>query len=225
MLRPTILALCVVLPCCGGDHQPGGAGDAAAPMAPLGVTDLPPPALESDVSIEEALLARASVREFTTTSLDAAQLAQLLWAAQGQTRDWGGRTAPSAGRKYPLELYAVAPDGLWRYLPGSHQLEQLGDQDLRTALGETGQSFIGAAPLIVVIAAVYARTEEKYGERAERYVKLEAGHACQSLLLQAAALQLGAAPIGAFDDAEVQSVLGLPADHEPLYLVLVGNPL
>jgi SagB-type dehydrogenase family enzyme len=217
-----LLCLCALIGC-GGD-SPALEADGGTP-APLPAIDLPPPQLESDVSLEAALLGRASVRDFEGHPVTAEQLGQLLWAAQGRTREWGGRTAPSAGRKYPLELYAVDADGLFHYLPAEHQLEQTATADLRAALGETGQSFIGDAPLIVVIAGVFARTEEKYGERAERYVKLEAGHACQGLLLQAVALGLGAAPIGAFDDAAVQAALGLPADHEPLYLVLVGSPL
>lgn len=52
---------------------------------------------------------------------------------------------------------------------------------------------------------------------------LEAGHVAQSLLLQAVALELGAVPIAAFTDRDVQEVLGLPEDHEPLYLVPVGR--
>ena len=75
-----------------------------------------------------------------------------------------------------------------------------------------------------IVAAVYSRTEQKYGERAERYVKLEAGHAAQNLLLQAVSLGLGAVPIGAFHNDEVQEVLDLPSGHEPLYLIPVGHP-
>jgi nitroreductase len=63
-----------------------------------------------------------------------------------------------------------------------------------------------------------------YGGRAERYVVLEAGHAAQNLLLQAVALGLGAVPVGAFDDAAVSEVIGLPAAQSPLYLIPVGHP-
>ena len=80
------------------------------------------------------------------------------------------------------------------------------------------------AAALFVFAAVYSRTMRKYGDRAERYVKFEAGHAAQNLLLQAVSLGLGAVPIGAFDDDQVQAILGLPSDHEPLYLVPVGHP-
>ena len=79
------------------------------------------------------------------------------------------------------------------------------------------------APVIFVITAIYERTSEKYGTRAERYVKLEAGHAAQNLLLQAAALDLGAVPIGAFYDGQVAAALQLAPEEEPLYLIPVGH--
>ena len=46
----------------------------------------------------------------------------------------------------------------------------------------------------------------------------------QNVLLQAAALELGAVPIGAFDDAGIRRVIGLGADQQPSYLILVGHP-
>jgi SagB-type dehydrogenase family enzyme len=99
-------------------------------------------------------------------------------------------------------------------------------EDLRGALAAAalGQSQVADAPVVFVIAAVVARTAEKYGDRAERYVQLEAGHACQNLLLEVVALGLAAVPTGAFSDEGVRGVLGLPKDEAPLYLVPVGYP-
>ena len=87
-----------------------------------------------------------------------------------------------------------------------------------------GQPCVKNAPVDIVITGVYSRTEEKYGERANRYVHIEAGHACQNILLQTVALNLGAVPIGAFYDDQVQAVLSLSPDHEPLYIIPVGHP-
>ena len=87
------------------------------------------------------------------------------------------------------------------------------------------QAAVSQAPAVFVIAAVYERTEVKYGaERSPRYVHLEAGHAAQNLLLEAVALGLGATPIGAFDDEGVQQALGLAEEEQPLYLIPVGEP-
>ncbi len=179
------------------------------------------------VSLEEVLAARRSERDFTPEPLDLDDLSHLLWSAQGITEpDGNGRAAPSAGGTYPLELYVVDHLGLYHYLPAGHSLEVLGEDDLRPALAEAalGQQHVADAPAVVVITAVFARTEERYGERAERYVYLEAGHAAQNVLLQAVALDLGAVPVGAFHDEDVRRLLGLPADHIPLYLIPVGHP-
>jgi SagB-type dehydrogenase family enzyme len=187
---------------------------------------LPPPRGKSHVSLEEALVHRRSVRDYTEKSLTWEEIGQLLWALQGITSDWGGRTAPSAGALYPLEVYVVSAEGVHHYLPQGHRMEVVSSSDVRQALWAPAllQNWVREAPAVFIIAAVYERTERKYGFRSERYVNLEAGHACQNLLLQAVALDLGAVPVGAFYDDQVQAALGLAADHKPLYLVPVGHP-
>ncbi len=184
------------------------------------------PDQRGEVSLEEALTRRRSIREFREEGLTSEEISQLLWAGQGVTDSRGFRTAPSAGALYPLELYVATGEGVYHYLPQSHRLAMLSPEDSRLRLWEVGlkQDALREAPVIIVMAAVYARTEAKYGPRAERYVCLEAGHAAQNILLQATALDLGAVPIGAFYDQKVQEVLALPSDHEPLYLIPVGHP-
>lgn len=187
---------------------------------------LPAPRLKGEMSLEETLAARRSVREFTDEELTLEEISQLLWATQGITAAWGGRTAPSAGALYPLEVYLATADGLYHYVPQGHKTIVESKADWRGELWRAGlsQNAIREAPAVFVITAVYARTAKKYGGRAERYVKLEAGHAAQNLLLQAVALGLGGVPIGAFYDDQVQSALSLPLDQEPLYLIPIGHP-
>ncbi len=57
---------------------------------------LPKPKYSSGVSVEESLVKRRSVRDYTVESLTLKEVSQLLWAAQGTTSNFGGRTAPSA---------------------------------------------------------------------------------------------------------------------------------
>ncbi len=189
------------------------------------VLALPAPRLESDVSLEEALARRRSVRAYSGEPLTLEEIGQLLWAAQGITHERGYRTAPSAGALYPLELYAATDSGLYHYLPRGHEAERRRIEDWQAPLCQAAlsQDAVCQAPAVFVVTAVYERTAAKYGQRAERYVRLEAGHAAQNLLLQAVALGLGAVPIGAFYDDQVQAALSLPADHEPLYLIPVGR--
>ena len=197
-----------------------------ATPSPVEEIPLPTPSQRGEVSLEEALTRRRSIREFTEEGLTWEEISGLLWAGQGITDPRGFRTAPSAGALYPLELYVATGEGVYHYSPQSHSLTMISPEDMRLGLWEAGlmQDALREAPAIIVIAAVYARTEGKYGPRAERYVHLEAGHAAQNILLQATALDLGAVPIGAFYDQKVQEVLALPSDHEPLYLIPVGHP-
>jgi SagB-type dehydrogenase family enzyme len=197
-----------------------------ATLEPRSAVPLPSPILVGETSIEETLTKRRSVREFADASLSLAELGQLLWATQGITSDRGFRTAPSAGALYPLELYVSTADGIFHYDPEGHRLLSAGNQDVRQALYEAAlrQEAIRQAPAVFVLAAVYERIEQRYGsERGPRYVHMEAGHAAQNLLLEAVALDLGAVPIGAFQDEQVQDVLELPADQQPLYLIPVGR--
>ncbi len=76
---------------------------------------------------------------------------------------------------------------------------------------------------MIIIAADYNRTTKKYGERGLRYVHMEAGHASENIYLQACTLGIGTVAIGAFDDRRVASVIGLPQDQTPLYLMPVGK--
>lgn len=179
------------------------------------------------MTVDEALTSRRSVRDLTPEPLGAQVISHLLWAGQGITSADGGRTAPSAGALYPLELYVATTDGLSHYRPEAHELVTVGGRDVRGDLRAAAldQDPVAEAPLVIVMAADYARTAEKYGrERGARYVQLEAGHAAQNVLLAAVALGLGAVPIGAFDDAAVARALGLPAGHAPLYLIAIGHP-
>lgn len=193
----------------------------------LSTVALPTPRTQGTMSVEETMLKRRSIREFKDTPLTLAELGQLLWAAQGITHPAGLRTAPSAGALYPLEVYAVTREATYHYNPQGHHLVVHARGDLRAALYAVAlmQDSILQAPVTIVITAVYARTAKKYGEeRTPRYVALEVGHAGQNVLLQAVALGLGAVPIGAFLDDQVQNVLALPRDHQPLYLIPVGHP-
>jgi SagB-type dehydrogenase family enzyme len=186
---------------------------------------LPEPGDLGGVTLADALAARRSVRQFGEAPLTDQQVSALLWAAQGVTSASGGRTAPSAGALYPLEVYVVTDGTVLHYLPDGHRAESRESATVRAGVADAvGQEAARAAPAVVVIAAVPARVEPKYGGRAERYLLLEAGHAAQNLLLAATALGLGAVPIGAFGDEALARALDLPPGEETVYAIPVGPP-
>ncbi len=194
---------------------------------------LPAPRLRGPLSVEEALLTRRSVRDFRAGPITLEETAQLLWAAQGFTAaaPLDRRAAPSAGALYPLEVTLVAGEvkglapGVYRYRPGRHALQAVGDGDLRAELAAAalGQSWIAGAACVLVLAAVYRRTTRKYGPRGERYVHIEVGHVGQNVYLQARALGLGTTMVGAFRDGAVRRMLHLAADEAPLAILPIGR--
>lgn len=188
------------------------------------IIQLSEPDKSGSMSLEQAITVRRSRRHFLPKPLTLEQIGQLAWAAQGQDAGSRYRTTPSAGATYPLELFVITDKGMFRYLPDKHSLEKLTDRDLRASLTSAAweQEFIRAAPLTLVFAAQFTRTTGRYGKRGIRYVYMEAGHAAQNVHLQAEALGLGSVAVGAFDDAAVSTVLSLPDNLEPLYMVVVG---
>ncbi len=199
--------------------------DASTRTPSRAATPLPSPNLGDADTIDHVLAERRSVRTFTNAPLDEPTISRLLWAAQGVTASWGGRTAPSAGALYPIEIYVATPGSLRRYVADAHATVELEREDRRSRIADaTGQQPAAAAPTLIVITGVVARTAVKYGDRAERYVHLEAGHVCQNLLLEATALGLAAVPIGAFSDDDLRAALGIGPGEAPLYVVPIGHP-
>ena len=192
---------------------------------------LPEPAEDSDVSIEQSLAERRSVRSFTEETVSLQDLGQLLWAAQGITSPEGFRTAPSAGATFPLEIYVVAERvedldaGIYRYVPQEHTLTQVAEGHFAQSLREAAldQDSIEEAAVNLVIAAEFERTEARYGDRGERFVYMESGHAAQNAFLQCQSLDLDMVVVGAFTDAQVKQVLQLPETEEPIYIIPIGK--
>jgi len=192
---------------------------------------LPEPCNTSNTSVETALSQRRSIRAYSRDKLTIEEVSQLLWSAQGITAPWGGRTAPSAGALYPLELYLVVGDvegidkGVYRYRSGKHELEKVTDGDIRAELADAalGQECVRDAAIDIVFTAVYERTTRKYGERGIRYAHMEAGHAAQNVYLQAVSLDIGTVVIGAFNDLEVAKIVNVSEQGNPLYIMPVGR--
>lgn len=188
---------------------------------------LPPPRLRGEMSIEEAISRRRSVREFSNREVSLEKLSQILWAAQGTTgEEWGFklRSTPSAGALFPIEVFVVSRKGVYQYRAEEHELLQTLKGDVLEELCSAAlwQEFIAEAPIVLVITGVFERTKAKYGERGMRYVFAEAGHVSQNVYLQCESLGLATVAVGAFHDQRVQDILKIPRNHRPIYIMPVG---
>jgi SagB-type dehydrogenase family enzyme len=185
--------------------------------------------------LEQTIRERRSISEFGKRPLSLPQLAKLLELGSGvtETGEIPRRAAPSGGALYPIETYALAlaieglASGVYHYLPLDHALEHLrpasGIEVAAPAFPPT--LLAGRPPLILALAVIFARTQQKYRERGYRFALLEAGHIAQNIVLTAAALGLGAVCVGGFWDEPFNSILGLePSEEAAVYSVFVGVP-
>lgn len=195
--------------------------------------NLPKPKLTGDVSVEQAIKHRRTIRSYLSKPLTLEQLSQMFWAAQGITEDRGyKRSAPSGGALYPMDIYAIVGDngveglkaGIYHYDPHNHSAVLITEGDFRKDVARTAlsQMWMASAPLNLVITSEYRRITSKYGSRGERYAMIEAGHIGQNIFLQAEALGLRAGIVGAFHDNDLIRVMNIPRSHEPLLILPVG---
>lgn len=201
-------------------------------LNPTNKFKLPEPKYKSNVSVEEAILKRRSIRNYSKEPLKLEEVSQLLWAAQGITdKKRNFRAAPSAGALYPLETYIVVgsvssiEEGIYKYDPFNHEILKLKEGDYREALSRAAlsQSSVREGAVSIVFSAVYDRITERYGKRGIGYAYMEAGHAAQNIYLQAEVLKLGTVVVGAFMDGEVKKVIGMKKEETPLYILPVGK--
>jgi SagB-type dehydrogenase family enzyme len=200
---------------------------------------LPTPS-ESDIT--RLIKIRYSCRAYEPKPLLLSSLSALLWGSYGITRTdaalLGGslalmRPVPSAGGLFPLEIYLATqrvqdlPDGLHHYNVRNHALEPLSDGPIFKSLQPHLFMFqaIERANAIVFLAAVFKRTQKKYGPRGYRYILLEAGHVAQNLCLLAVEQGLGSLCMGGYADGELNRLLGLtPLQEGVVYSVAIGWP-
>ena len=181
------------------------------------------------------LQARRSRRNYSRAPIGLDELSLLLWASQGVTAQAGPyylRTAPSAGALYPIETYLVvervvdvAP-GIYHFDVKGFQLEALsqGSHMNQLVSAALGQGFLRDAAVVFLWSAVPRRTMSKYGARGLRYIFMDAGNVCQNLLLAAEALGLGACPVAAFFDHELNELLGIDGIEETaIYMAAIGR--
>ena len=144
------------------------------------------------LTVEDAIYKRRSIRDYSGKPLSISHLSNLLYYSDGITDERGKlRAAPSAGATYPIEVYTVVnnildlPRGIYRYIASSHELEVFkeGDFIYATSRAALNEKMIVSANCVLILSAVYQRTQRVYGDRASRYIYFEAGHVAQNIYL------------------------------------------
>lgn len=196
-----------------------------------------PKIMKKEVPISVAVNQRRSVRSYSGEPLTLLELSYLLWSTQGVKqlieRTATLRTVPSAGARHCFETYILVnkvhglKPGLYRFLALDHKLQEV---DLSPGVAEKitkasfNQRFIMQSAVTFIWTAVVHRMTWRYGERGYRYMHLDAGHVCQNLYLSAENIDAGVCAIAAFNDNDLNGILGIDGDNQfSIYLAALGK--
>ena len=128
------------------------------------------------------------------------------------------------------------PAGSYTYNPERHLLMSVADGDQRDAVAGTAFAdwgWLGTAAALLLLSADLDAANEHFtdqppqGERGQRYVWLEAGHASQNVYLRTSAAGLGAVLVAGFNDDHLLALEPgvVPPSHHPLALLGIGHPV
>lgn len=190
-----------------------------------------------DKIIANIINSRRSIRKFSGKPITYDDLSYLLYASCGlrnlsKSLNESKRPYPSAGARYPLEIYPLIlnckgiKNGLYHYSVKENSLEVLLEEDLQKWLNKAfgKEEWLKNIAALFLITGVLGRTHIKYGDRGYRYILIEAGHLAQNLCLLATELGLGSCPIGGFIDNKINELLDIEHQKElSLYVLAVGS--
>lgn len=180
----------------------------------------------NELSVTQALQQRASSRNFVDKDLTPAQMAKILWAANGINRpDKDKRVNPAALGVYSVEVYAVTRAGVYLYDAANHRLKLITAGDYRS-ITTTGQSFVSKAAVNLVYVEnpapwTGARTIPPRDAQLS-FANITAGAMVQSVALIAETEGLGNCVRGSINRAEFAKVANLAADKTILLAQSVG---
>ncbi len=200
---------------------------------------LPIPTNLPHIDLYEALLTRNSSPSYKNKEIKLSKLSEVLYFSAGlksvSSTKPIKRMYPSAGGRYPLEMYVLVlkpfnnlEPGIYHYNVKQHGLEQLSthltNSTVLECVPEVNKNVINTANAIIIITSVFSRTEIKYTESAYRFINLEAGHLAQNIVLICAGNKINSCLIGGFYDEKVNTLLDLEEEKEQgLYIVTIGS--
>jgi len=173
-------------------------------------TDGLPPPQDVDMSLEEAICRRMSIREFTDEPVDMQQLSTVLWHAGGHRDD--GRTFPAFGERHACELYVLLEDAAYRYNATGHSLTLYREGDYRSSVGWQYE-----APVVLCLAWNMTAA-------GEHIASAQVGAVFQNVALTAAALGLGTVVTGEYP-SPINTVLGVPETEDGMIIMPLGHPV
>lgn len=153
----------------------------------------------------EALANRKTNREYTQQELTPQQLSNLLWAALGENRPDGRRTAPTARNAQQIEVYVLNKQGAYLYMTKEHKLKLISKGDHRK-IGASQEKFQDC-PLMLIIVANYDKMEGFSEESKLMYEATDSGNVSQNIYLYCASENLATCVLGSIHRDKLKELL------------------
>ncbi|MEL6555674.1 MAG: SagB/ThcOx family dehydrogenase [Cyanobacteria bacterium J06621_11] len=183
--------------------------------------------------LEDTLLARRSTRRYTRAPLHSADLFALLDFTYHPEHYWQQSfdKRPDYFDLSLIETFVAISNveglesGCYYYAPKAEELRQIRFNQFHKDLHFLclGQDLGRDAGAVVFHTANLEAAVSKYGDRAYRYLHLDAGHLGQRLNLAATRRQVGVSGIAGFFDDQVNELLSIPAEEAVLYITTIGQ--
>ena len=184
--------------------------------------------------LENTILKRRSTRSYNGENITLEELKAILDFTYQASHylDQGLNGAPDYFQLNLIETFVAVSgvndleEGCYYYAPIAQELRQIRFKNFRRELHYLclGQELGRDASTVVFHTADLKKAVDKLGDRAYRYLHMDAGHLGQRLNLAAIGLGLGVSGIGGFFDDLVNEVLGIPTDEAVLYVTTLGRP-
>lgn len=185
------------------------------------------------MTLRDALAKRESIRTYSQTPIEDAQLLALLWAANGINRpDVGGRTAPSWRTALDTEIYVARASGIDRFDAANNSLIPVSSEDVRKTLSP--QPFVGTAPVVLIYVSELSKllaaanldpaALDLVTEDHRIAAHVNAAVVSQNAYLFCAAEGLGTCLVGGADRAAAAKALSLGEGQIVTYVQPVGHP-
>jgi len=173
---------------------------------PLALEHPTPPYHMLDSALPSAPLLKESLSQLMQFSMGIAA-----WKVSDGA-SWAVRCNASSGNLHPTESYLILPplleeqeskSTIYHYAPKHHELEELASFDTSFWKSLPKDSFL------LGVSSISWREVWKYGERAFRYVNLDAGHAWQSIVVSAKMLGWKVTRLDSVTTQDVSKLLGV----------------
>jgi SagB-type dehydrogenase family enzyme len=188
---------------------------------------------QQGMTLLETIRQRRSTRRYTGEALSTEELLSVLdftyhpenYAVQGFD------TAPDFFDLSLVETFVAVSDvkgleaGCYYYAVHAQELRQIRFNNFRRELYHLClmQDLGRDAAAVIFHTANLSTAIDRHGDRAYRYLHMDAGHLGQRLNLAAIHLDLGVSGIGGFFDNQVNELLDIPPEEAVLYITTLGR--